>query len=167
MKILIAYSSRTGNTKKLCTGVYEGIKEEHDVTLCDVKEYTASDAYDLTVFGFWVDRGTANKEARKRIESIKNNNVALLGTIGAAPDSEHGKKVYGRVPQLVDVSNRFLGVFLSRGKIDPKLQSKIKFLPLPGGIKKQMEEACIGAHEPNETDIANAVSFLKDAIANL
>ncbi len=167
MKILIAYSTRTGNTEKLCTGVYEGIKDEHDVTLCNVKACKDYDSYDLVVFGYWVDRGTANKEARKKIESIRGKNVALLGTIGAAPDSEHGKKVYSRVPQLVDDSNRFLGAFMTRGKIDPKLQSKIKFLPLPGSIRKQMEEACIGTREPNETDIANAISFLKGAIAEL
>ncbi len=167
MKILIAYSSRTGNTEKLCTGVYEGIKDEYDVTLCNVKACKDYDSYDLLVLGYWVDRGTANKEARKVIESIRNKNVALLGTIGAAPDSEHGQKVYSRVPGLVDASNQFLGAFMTRGKIDPKLQSKIKFLPLPGSIRKQMEDACIGTHEPNETDITNAVNFVKGAIAKL
>ncbi len=164
MKVLMAYSSRTGNTEKLCKGVAKAIGEQVDIDLMTVKEITSFDHYDVIIIGFWVDKGSANKEAKKQIVKLKNKRVLLLGTIGAAPDSEHGQKVYKNVTQLVDDSNDYLGAFLARGKVDPKLAKSIKFLPLPSGIKKQMEEASTGSRETNEQDIANAVEFVKSVL---
>ncbi len=164
MKALLAYSSRTGNTEKLCKGVAEAIGEQVDVDLMTVKEITSFDNYDVIIIGFWVDKGSANREAKKQITKLKNKRVLLLGTIGAAPDSEHGQKVFKTVNKLVDPSNDYLGVFLARGKVDPKLASRIKFLPLPSGIKKQMEEASATSRATNEQDIANAVEFVRSVL---
>ncbi len=164
MKALLAYSSRTGNTEKLCKGVAQAIGEQIDIDLMTVKEIKDFDDYDLIMIGFWVDKGSANKEAKKQIVKLKNKRVLLLGTIGAAPDSEHGQKVYKTVNNLVDPSNDYLGVFLARGKVDPKLAKSIKFLPLPSGIKKQMEEASAGSRATNDQDIANAVEFVRSVL---
>ncbi len=164
MKTLLAYSSRTGNTEKLCKGVYSALGEQFNIDIKKVSEVAGYDDYDVVMMGFWVDRGTANKEAKKQIEKLRNKRVVLLGTIGAAPDSEHGQKVYKNVAQLVDSSNQYLGAFLARGLVDPKLASKIKFLPLPSGIKKQMEEASAGSRATNEQDIADAVAFVKSVL---
>ncbi len=161
MKVLLAYSSRTGNTERLCKGVHQALGEQYDIALMKVSEVKNYDDYDVVMIGFWVDRGTANKEAKKQIEKLRDKRVILLGTIGAAPDSEHGQKVVKNVAQLVDASNQYLGVFLARGLVDPKLAGKIKFLPLPSGIKRQMEEASAGSRATNEQDIANAVEFVK------
>ncbi len=164
MKTLLAYSSRTGNTEKLCKGVAQAIGEQIDIDLMKVSEIKDIDDYDLIMIGFWVDKGSANREAKKQITKLRNKRVLLLGTIGAAPDSEHGQKVYKTVNKLVDPSNDYLGVFLARGKVDPKLASRIKFIPLPSGIKKQMEEASAGSRETNEQDIANAVEFVRSVL---
>ncbi len=164
MKILIVYSSKTGNTKKLCEGVYDGIKNDYDVDIVELGKDTLIEGYDLVIDGFWVDRGTANSKSKKFIKSIRNKNVLLLGTLGAAPDSEHGKKCVKKVAELVDDSNDYLGVFLARGKVDPKLTSRIKLLPLPKEIKDKMYEASINSRETNADDIANAISFVKSKI---
>ncbi len=164
MKVLLAYSSRTGNTEKLCKGVANAIGDQFDIDLMTVKEIDNFDDYDVIIIGFWVDKGSANKEAKKQIVKLKDKRVILLGTIGAAPDSEHGQKVYKTVNQLVDPSNDYLGSFLARGKVDPRLAKSIKFLPLPSGIKDQMAEASATSRATNEQDIANAVEFVKSVL---
>ncbi len=162
MKILIAYSSKTGNTEKVCKKVFENLKDEHEIDIMTVKEVSDYDDYDLLVPAFWVDKGTANKEARKFIEKIRNKNVALLGTLGASPDSEHGNKVRKNVKELVDNSNTYHGVFLARGKVDEKLIKRIKMLPLPKNIKEQMYESSVNSREPNEEEFAGATKFIAE-----
>ncbi|PIE98105.1 MAG: flavodoxin [Treponema sp.] len=164
MKTLLAYSSKTGNTKKFCEAVFNNIKDNADIEIYTVKQAPAIDEYDLVIVGYWVDKGTANTEARKFIESIKNKKVALLGTLGAAPDSEHGKKTIVKVGKLVDSSNEFLGIRLARGKVTEKLTKAIKLLPLPKHIKEQMYESSVNSREPNEEEISNATEFIKTAL---
>ncbi len=164
MKVLLAYSSRTGNTERLCKGVHQALADQYDIDLMTVKEIDNFDDYNVVMIGFWVDKGSANREAKKQIIKLKHKRVVLLGTIGAAPDSDHGQKVVKNVGGLVDASNDYHGVFLARGLVDPKLASKIKFLPLPSGIKKQMEEASAGSRPTNQQDIDNAVAFVKSVL---
>ncbi len=160
MKILIAYSSKTGNTKKVCDYVYEQLKEKWDITLTTVGEAEETDSYDLVVVGYWVDKGTANREAKKFIGKIKDQKVVLLATLGAAPDGEHGRKVVKNAGKLVHPSSEYLGISLARGKVDPQLIKNIKFLPLPSKIKDQMYESSINSREPNEEELNNAVQFI-------
>ncbi len=166
MKILMAYSSVTGNTKKLCTGVYENIKSDYEVEVCTVKEAKEKDmaAYELIMVGFWVDKGTANKEARKFINKIENKKVILLGTLGAAPDSEHGHKVMKNMASLTGETVEYLGGFLARGKVDEKLTNRIKFLPLPKNLKDQMYESSINSRPTNEEDIEKATGFVREIL---
>lgn len=49
MKILLVYSSRTGNTKK----VAEAIGEELGISAVPVEEKPAAADFDLVIAGFW------------------------------------------------------------------------------------------------------------------
>ena len=60
MKILLVYSSRTGNTKK----VAEAIGEELGISAVPVEEKPAAADFDLVIAGFWVDRGTADAKMK-------------------------------------------------------------------------------------------------------
>ncbi len=164
MKVLITYSSRTGNTKKVCDAAYDEIKGLAEVDYLTVKEVQSIEEYDVVVVGFWVDKGTANKEAKKFIEKIRGKKVALLGTLGAPPDSFHGDKCRKNVKELVDSSNEYLGVVLARGLVDPKLTKMIKFLPLNKEIREQMYQSSITSREPNEEELKAARDFIKSAL---
>ncbi len=166
-KVLITYSSKTGNTKKLVTEAVALLGEGYDIDIKTIKETGDYDEYDLIVPAFWIDKGTANKEAKKFIEKIRNKNVGFLATLGASPDSEHGEKVKKNVPMLSHESNNYMGFVLARGKVDPKLTARLKFLPLPSSIKDQMYEASISSREPNEAEFKEAAEFLKSAIEKL
>ncbi len=166
-KILITYSSKTGNTKKLCSEAINRLSEDIVVDFKTMKETDTIDGYDLVVPAFWVDKGTANREAKKFIAKIKDKNVLLLATLGAAPDSEHGIKVTNNAPNLVDDSNKYFGIFLARGKVDEKLTNRIKFLPLSSSIKEQMYEASISSREPNEEEFKGAAKAITEALHTL
>ena len=63
MKSIVIYSSLTGNTKQVAEAITSVLPSG---TPCvSMKELPSDIAfYDLVFAGFWVDKGTANKEAR-------------------------------------------------------------------------------------------------------
>ena len=80
MSTIILYSSLTGNTKSVAEAMASVMPEG---TPCmPVKEAPANLAdYDTVFVGFWVDRGTANKEAAKLIETLNNRHVVFFATL--------------------------------------------------------------------------------------
>lgn len=77
MGTIILYSSLTGNTKSVAEAMASVMPEG---TPCvPVKEAPANlGDYDTVFVGFWVDRGTANKEAAKLIETLTNKHIVFL-----------------------------------------------------------------------------------------
>lgn len=167
MKILIVYSSLTGNTEKLATGLYESLKNSYELSIANIKEKPDAEGFDIVMPAFWVDKGTADKLSKKFIKNLRNKKVIYLGTLGAQPESEHGQKVRKNVPELLDSSNTHLGTFLANGLVDSKLTARIKFLPLPKSIKDKMYESSITSRATNDTDVANCVDYVKNILESL
>ena len=86
MKTLVVYSSRTGNTEKVARAVAEGL---HGCAIYPVKDAPNPSGYDFVAVGYWVDKGMPDADAKRYLENIENCTVALFGTLGAWPDSEH------------------------------------------------------------------------------
>lgn len=168
MKILLAYSSRTGNTKKVAEGVYEVLPDES--LMVPIDEGIDPNKFDLIIVGFWVDKGMADEKAKKYMEQIKGKKVAVIGTLGAYPDSNHAKKTMIRVRELLERENEVVAEFLCQGKVDPKLIERFKDLPPdhPHGMteerRKRHEEA---SKHPNEDDIREAQEIFKNLIKSL
>ena len=91
MNILITYSSKTGNTKKLAEGIYEGLATDNK-TILPMSEVTSLEEYDTILVGYWVDKGAPNEESKKFLEAIKGKTVGLFATLGFWADSEHAWK---------------------------------------------------------------------------
>ena len=69
MKNIILYSSLTGNTKRVAEAMASIMPPGTPcVSVKDAPENLSD--YDTVFVGFWVDRGTANKEAAKLIETL-------------------------------------------------------------------------------------------------
>ncbi len=160
MKILITYSSWTGNTKK----VAEAIHEEIGGDLKPMKEAANWADYDFIAMGFFVDKGFAGTEALKYMSEVKNKKVGLFGTMGAEPESEHGKGVLKAGRELMAKNNNeLLCEFLSQGAIDPEIIEKMRKMAAKQGEnarhqitherEKRWEDA---KSHPDEQDLANA-----------
>ncbi|WP_300357328.1 flavodoxin family protein [Fusobacterium sp.] len=164
---LVTYSSLTGNTKMVAGRIYEIIEGDKKlISLNDIKEVDINQ-FDRIVVGFWVDKGTADKRTREFIKKLSQKEVAYFGTLGADPYSEHGEKVRERVTALCSEKNGFLGGFLCRGKIDPKLVEKMGKFPLklvhpltPERLKR-IEDA---KPHPNEKDFQEAEEYFKNIL---
>lgn len=174
MKTLIIYSSKTGNTKKVAHGIYDGLKEKYEIEIKDMSEIadvSQIEQYDTLLVGFWVDKGTANAVAKKFIQNIKNKNVGLFCTLGANPDSKHGQDVENNISKkLLHSSNNLIEIGIYNGLVDAELLNKLKEKPpifLPKTILKKMIDAGDNSREPNDEDIKNAVEKFDNALAKL
>ncbi|WP_418965472.1 flavodoxin family protein [Cetobacterium sp.] len=161
-KTVLIYSSLTGNTKKVGEAIFEILEGEKDIYSVEEFDIKTLDRYDRVILGFWVDKGVADSRIRKLIGNIENKDVAFFGTLGAEPNSDHGKKVYNRVAELCNKKNRLIGGFLSLGKISEKLVEKMGKFPLklihpltPERLAR-IENA---SNHPNDEDFDNAKKY--------
>lgn len=168
MKILIAYSTLTGNTKKVCEAASKAFT---NVEIKDIREVANLD-YDLIIVGTWIDKGTADTKAIKFIETIKEKKVAFIFTLGAYPDSQHAMDCIERITKLfTDNENEVVGHYHCQGAIDPKLieMMKTKFGPEhPHGPNperiKRWEDA---SKHPDENDLESAYKYFKELVKKL
>lgn len=164
MKSLVVYSSRTGNTRKIAEAVAGALP---GCQLYPVEEAPLPEGYDLVAVGYWVDKGMPDDKAKKYMEQIKNCNVALFGTLGAWPDSEHAAhcKVQGEA-LLTDPAqgNKVLGTFLCQGRVDPAVVAMMQKMansghPMTEERRARLEEA---AKHPDEEDCRKARETFAD-----
>lgn len=117
MKILLAYASLSGGTKKLADQISDYLKQtgQHDITTVHVtkKDYDIqtlfSSSYDLYIFGTWTaNKGRGAPRMRRFIKEMvlflnnKPKNVAVFGT----GDTQWGTDVYcGGAKRMHDFFN--------------------------------------------------------------
>ncbi len=153
MKKAIIYSSKTGNTKQVAEAIHSVFPS--DTAIFPVEEAPAPDTFDFLALGYWADRGTANAKMKKYMEQVKGKKVAIFGTLGAYPDSDHARDIIASVKTIL-ADNEILGSFICQGKVDPALTERMNKIPgheMTPERKARLEEA---AKHPNETDFAKA-----------
>ncbi|HEY5621645.1 MAG TPA: flavodoxin family protein [Pontiella sp.] len=129
MKVLIVYSSKTGNTRKLAKAIHLALPEAH---LCPVSYAPDPTGYDLVFMGCWIEQGTADEAARSYMGRLKNQPVALFATLGAYPDSRHAVESLDAASALLPTC-QIIDRFICQGAIDPELIEWMKQLPKDHG----------------------------------
>lgn len=166
-KTAIIYSSLTGNTKKVAVAISQVTGDNNN--LFTTKEFETIDLalYDNIILGFWVDKGNMNSEVRKILKKIKEKKVGFIGTLGAEPDSEHGKKVYEKAKALCSKNNDFIGGYLCLGEVAPKLIEMMKKFPLnlihPYNEKRRLRIEKANGH-PNSQDLEDIKIYFEDIL---
>lgn len=93
MKVLVAYYSRSGNTKKMAQGVAEGVKQAGaDVDLKDISDMNVDDMlqYDALIFGSPTYYGLMAAEMKKVLDDSVKFHGKLSGKVGGAFTSAGG-----------------------------------------------------------------------------
>ena len=167
MKTLMVFSSRTGNTEKVCRAAAETMPNCEVVA---VENASVPRAYAFMAVGYWVDKGLPDAKAKAYLESVSNMKVALLGTLGAWPDSDHARECQDKAKaMLAGRGNEVLGSFMCQGKVDPNVISIMQKMaaavhPMTEERKALLAEA---AKHPDERDCENARSFMRAIVAQM
>lgn len=166
MKGIIIYSSKTDNTKRMAEKIYEALKDEYEMTIKDIRDSPEIESYDFVLLGGWIDRGTLETKTLKYLENIKNKKLGLFATLGAMPDSEHGRKVIKNLENLL-IGKESLGQYICPGLVDPKMIEKLKGIKgmiVPNKIKEKMIDTSLKSRKATEEELEKASNYFKQNI---
>jgi flavodoxin len=156
MKILVTYSSKTGNTKKIAEAIHSSLPKSELKDISDVDNLD----YDVILVGGWVDKATFDAKSLKFTETLKNRKTGFFFTLGAYPDSKHAQDCVENIQNLfLKNENEIVGHYFCQGAIDPKLMEWMSKLPAnhshapDEARRKRWADA---ASHPDNNDIAKA-----------
>lgn len=167
MKILVTYSSRTGNTKKLAEGIYEGITQENKEIL-PIREVTSLEEYDVVLVGYWVDKAGPNEEARKFMETMEGKKVGIFATLAYWPDSQHAWDSLTNGEAVVKEKNTVIGRYICQGKLDEKIIAMFEKLPAdnPHSVNDEKRKRYkVAQQHPSIADIEKAKELFCERLA--
>lgn len=150
---VVLYSSLTGNTKK----VGETIAKSLGFKAISVKDVTDISKFDKIIFGFYVDKGLMDPEAKRVAKLIENKNMGLYMTLGASPKGEHAKSCFEKIVKFFQrQGNTITHTFMCQGAIDPKLIEMMRNMSTHNSPEheKRWEEA---KTHPDENDLKDAI----------
>ncbi len=155
MKIMITYSSQSGNTEKLAKAIYDHLEGENEIYPID--QAPPADQYDLTAVGFWFKAGRPDPTAAEYLASCgQDASLFLFATPGAAKTSDHGKAGMANAAALTDNAH-IQGAFNCQGEVNPKVMEKVKQKETPP-VWINDADAAVG--HPDESDISKLKAVL-------
>jgi len=166
MRILVVYSSRTGNTKKVAEAIFSILPQ--GAVLASVGEAPDPEPFDCLLLGFWNRRAAPDPAMLAYMARIHGKQVGLFGTQGAWPDSDHGKRFLENARAAVK-GNEVLAEFVCMGRVDPALLAREAALP-PEKQRHQMtverqKRLAEAANHPDEKDLALAKAVFANMLA--
>lgn len=165
MKVLVTYSSKTGNTKKLAQGIYEEIQA--DKAILPMNEVTDVTEYDVVLAGYWVDRSAPNAEAKEFLENLEGKQVGLFATLAYWPDTQHAWDSLVNGEALVSAKNKVIGKYICQGKLDEKIIAMFENLPAdnPHAVNDEKRRRYeIAKNHPSKADIAAAAELFSERL---
>lgn len=166
MKVLVTYSSKTGNTKKLAEGIFAGLQNV-EKELLPMSEVSDLSSYDTVLAGYWVDKGGANQEAAEFLAKLEGKKVGVFATLAFWPDSEHGYNSILAGEALVKEKNHVIGKYICQGKIDDRMVEMFEKMPEGNPHRPTPEKRkryAISANHPSVADIAVAAEMFRERI---
>lgn len=166
MKVLVTYSSKTGNTKTLAEGIYEGLPME-DKVIVPMKEVCSLDEFDIVLVGYWVDKAGPNEEAKNFLSSIKNKKVGLFATLAYWADTDHAWNSLVNGEALIKDNNTVIAKYICQGKLSDKIIAMFEKLPSdnPHAVNEEKRKRYeIAKRHPSQVDILSAAELFRERL---
>jgi len=161
MKVLVAYKSSTGNTKKVAEAIYEGISAEKEIKrIADVNDIGP---YDLAFLGFPTHGYGPDKKTKKVLGRLCTNGrkVALFVT-HAAPESEPEVSEWMDKFKQAAAGAEVVGLFDCQGELSKGAKFIMKISPskkLRSDAKRDNSKG-----QPDQARLEKARSFATETM---
>ena len=164
MKVLVAYFSQTGQTKKVADAIYETITADEE--LLELDKVESLDGYDLSFIGFPIIAfGPAPQGKDFLQERAAGNKVALFVT-HAAPQGEDGLSDWLDKCRDAAAGGDLLGLFDCRGELSEQIAEVLvkSDNPMMQEFGKRRPET-VGY--PDEECLEEARQFARETMAKM
>jgi len=164
MKVLVAFMSKTGNTKKVAEAIYGEISGEKE--LKRIEDVQDIGIYDLSFLGFPTHQFGPDKKTEQflREQCIQGRKVALFVTHCAPEDVPELPQWMEKFKQEAAGAN-LVGFFDCQGQLAKSIETMMKIAP-----KKEIRFFARNHHsegQPDETRLARARVFARETLARV
>jgi len=164
MKVLVAYMSSTGNTKKVAEAVYGEIDCEKEIK--PIKEVQDIGAYDLAFLGFPTHQYGPDKKVKEVLARHCTNGrkVALFVTHGAPEDFAEVREWMARFKQAAAGAN-IVGFFDCQGEMSKGVKFYMRISP----NKKLRSWAKMddSKGQPDQARLEKARAFARETLSRM
>ena len=159
MKVLVTYTSKTGNTKKVAEAIYDEIQSEKDIK--ELNDLENLEGYDLSFVGFPIEAFGPEAQAKKFLgENSAGKDIVLFTTHAAQEDSETLKEWLANCRTSV-VGGNVVGMFDCQGELSQAIADALASSGKPDMIEwASRRSETIG--QPDEARIERARVFARE-----
>jgi flavodoxin len=162
MKVLVAYYSATGNTKKVAEAIFEAIPTEKE--LKSVQEVKETAGFDIIFYGFPVNAHSVPAKAAGFINGLPaGQKVAFFSTHGSLRGGQLPKQAFEHALGLA-AKLKVLGHFGCRGEVSQEIIDALLKSP---AHQAWAEEARGAIGHPDANDLADAKTFAEEMLAKI
>ena len=163
-KVLVAYMTSTGNTKKVAEAIYGEITAEKEIK--PIGEVQDIAGYDLAFLGFPTHGYGPDKKTRETLARHCTNGrkVALFVTHGA-PETEPEVQEYLAKFKQAAAGAEIVGMFDCQGQLSKGTKFIMRIAPNKKLRSDAKKDSSFG--QPDETRLDKARSFAKETMARL
>jgi len=164
MKVLVAYMSKTGNTKKVAEAIFGEISDEKEMKPIDAVD--SIEGYDVAFLGFPIHQMGPDKKTVKLLEKhcINDRNVVLFITHAApedSPDLPPWLEKFRRAARGANV----VDIFDCQGQLD-KTTKRIMSV-LPNAQLRMWAKQDNSQGQPDKTRLDRARAFSRNVMQRL
>jgi flavodoxin len=129
MKVLVAYMSQTGNTKKVANAIYGALPEPREIK--PIKDVTTLEGYDLTFLGFPCHASGPDKPAKNILEKLVKGRTIALFITHMAPEGVPELQGWIQNFRYAAVGANIFGIFDCQGEVRGFMKFFVRFHPDP------------------------------------
>lgn len=164
MKILVAYMSKTGNTKKVAEAILEGIDGGKEIKPIDA--VATLEGYDVAFLGFPIHQMGPDKKTVKLLEKlcVEGRDVALFITHASpedGPDLPPWLEMFKRAAGKANL----VGFFHCQGELAKPVKRMMSIMPSAKFRRWAKMDNSQG--QPDHARLGRARAFARDTMAGL
>ena len=160
MKVLVAYMSQTGNTKKIAEAIYGVIPQPKEIKR--IEDVTSLEGYDLAFLGFPMHAFGPDERVKTFLEThVKDRAIALFIT---HMSPEHNPALQGWIQKFKDaaVGANIVGVFNCQGQACQEILTAMLNSPNPQA--RAIAQAHNSQGQPDATRLERAKTFANETM---
>ena len=158
MKVLVAYISQSGNTRKVADAMFEVMQGEKEIK--ELSEIENVDSYDLLFVGFPIQAfGPAEKAKQFMAQNVSGKKVALF-TTHASPEDSEDLPPWLEACKKAAAGAEIVGFFNCQGELAPDIMEMLKSSDDPK-LKSFGELGPTTKGQPDASRIERAREFAK------
>lgn len=161
MRVLVAYMSKTGNTKKVAEAILEAL--DCDKEIMPIDQVVDISGYDLSFLGFPVQRfGPDPKTVRLLQKHCQPGRDVALFVTHAAPEDEEQLPQWLEGFRTAAARANIVGMFDCQGQLSKGMKRIMSLLPMRG--LRQMAKRDNSQGQPDATRLARARAFARETL---